>query len=85
MLSEDILYLPIRQLGEQIRQRKLSPVELTKSYLERSDVSALSCMHTLTITTGLALRQAQAAETDCRGTIEDHCMESLMQRKTLLR
>jgi aspartyl-tRNA(Asn)/glutamyl-tRNA(Gln) amidotransferase subunit A len=62
LLSEDILYLPIRQLGEQIRQRKLSPVELTKSYLERSERLGSKLNAYATITTELALKQAQAAE-----------------------
>ena len=31
MIGEDILYLSIRELGERIRSRKLSPVELDGS------------------------------------------------------
>jgi aspartyl-tRNA(Asn)/glutamyl-tRNA(Gln) amidotransferase subunit A len=62
LLSEDILYLPIRQLGEQIRQRRLSPVELTKSYLERSQRLGPKLNAYATITTELALLQAEAAE-----------------------
>ena len=62
MLSEDILYLSIRQLGEQIRQRKLSPVELTKSYLARSERLGPKLNAYVTITTELALRQAETAE-----------------------
>jgi aspartyl-tRNA(Asn)/glutamyl-tRNA(Gln) amidotransferase subunit A len=62
LLSEDILYLPIRQLGEQIRQRKLSSVELTRSYLERSERLGPKLNAYATITSELALQQAQAAE-----------------------
>src|SRR2546423_1155057 len=36
MLGEDILYLSVTELSERIRARKISPVELTESYLERS-------------------------------------------------
>ena len=36
MLSEDILYLPVRELGRRIRGRTLSPVELAESYLEQA-------------------------------------------------
>lgn len=36
MLGEDVLYLPIRDLATQIRSRKISPVELTQGYLDRS-------------------------------------------------
>jgi aspartyl-tRNA(Asn)/glutamyl-tRNA(Gln) amidotransferase subunit A len=36
VLEPDILYRSVRELGELIRARKLSPVALTESYLERS-------------------------------------------------
>jgi aspartyl-tRNA(Asn)/glutamyl-tRNA(Gln) amidotransferase subunit A len=62
VLSEDTLYLSIRELGYQLRERKLSPVELTESYLARSEnlgpkFNAYACM-----THELALQQARAAE-----------------------
>src|ERR1700730_3653427 len=37
VVSEDILFLSTRELGERIRARKLSAVELTEGYLERSE------------------------------------------------
>ncbi len=37
MLSEDTLYLSVRELGERIRGGKLSPVELAESFLARSE------------------------------------------------
>src|SRR5713101_2527043 len=37
MLGEDILYLSLRELGKRIKSRTLSPVELTESYLARSE------------------------------------------------
>jgi aspartyl-tRNA(Asn)/glutamyl-tRNA(Gln) amidotransferase subunit A len=62
MLTDDILYLPIRELGNRIRARKLSPVELTESYLERSATIGPKLNAYATITRDLALRQAHAAE-----------------------
>ena len=37
MIGEDVLYLPIRRLAELLRTRQLSPVELSDSYLARSE------------------------------------------------
>ena len=62
MLSDDILYLPIREMGEQIRARKLSPVALTESYLDRSAKIGPKLNAYATLTNDLALQQAQAAE-----------------------
>ena len=36
MLGEDVLYLPVDELGQRIKAGKLSPVELTEAYLKRS-------------------------------------------------
>ena len=62
MLSEDVLYLPIRELGERIRARTISPVELTESYLDRSKHLGPRFNAYVTITEDLALEQARAAE-----------------------
>ena len=62
MVGEDVLYLPIRQLGELLRTRKLSPVELTDSYLERSERLGPRLNAYATLTPELARRQARAAE-----------------------
>jgi len=37
VLSEDILYLSVRELGERIRGETISPVELAESFLARSE------------------------------------------------
>jgi aspartyl-tRNA(Asn)/glutamyl-tRNA(Gln) amidotransferase subunit A len=37
MLNDDILFSSVRELGERIKAGKLSPVELTESYLQRSE------------------------------------------------
>ena len=62
MLSEDILYLPVSELSRRIRARKLSPVELTESYLERSRRIGPELNAYITLTPELAKQQARAAE-----------------------
>ncbi len=62
MVNEDILFLSVRELGERIRARKLSPVELTEGYLDRSEKIGPKLSAYATITRELALKQAQAAE-----------------------
>ncbi len=62
MVGEDILYLPIRELGELLRAHKLSPVELTDSYLERSERLGPRLNAYATLTPELARRQARVAE-----------------------
>src|SRR6476660_3800852 len=62
MLSEDILYLPVSELSRRIQARKLSPVELTESYLERSRQIGPRLNAYITLTPELARQQAQAAE-----------------------
>jgi aspartyl-tRNA(Asn)/glutamyl-tRNA(Gln) amidotransferase subunit A len=62
MLSEDILYLSVRELGDQIRRGKISPVELAESFLARSEALGPKLNAFATITRELALQQARAAE-----------------------
>jgi len=62
MLSEDVLYLPVSELANRIRARKLSPVELTESYFERSARLGPQLNAYVTLTKELALEQAHAAE-----------------------
>jgi len=64
VLSEDILYLSVRELGERIRGGKLSPVELAESFLARSEALGPKLNAYATITRDLALQQARAAEKD---------------------
>ena len=37
MIGEEILFLPVSELSKRIESKKLSPVDLTKAYLERSE------------------------------------------------
>jgi aspartyl-tRNA(Asn)/glutamyl-tRNA(Gln) amidotransferase subunit A len=62
MLSDDVLYSPIRELGAQIRARKLSAFELTQNFLDRSDALGPKLNAYAAITRELALRQAHAAD-----------------------
>ena len=62
MLGEDVLYLPVGELGKRIRSRALSPVELTEGYLARSERLGARLNAYATLTRELALQQARAAE-----------------------
>lgn len=62
MPGEDILYLPVRELGSRIRKRTLSPVALAESYLERSRQLGPRLNAWANLTPELALEQARAAE-----------------------
>jgi aspartyl-tRNA(Asn)/glutamyl-tRNA(Gln) amidotransferase subunit A len=64
VLGEDVLYLSVRELGDQMRARKISPVELTESYLARSESLGPKLNAYATITRELALKQARAAEAE---------------------
>jgi aspartyl-tRNA(Asn)/glutamyl-tRNA(Gln) amidotransferase subunit A len=62
MIPDDVLFSGLRSLGEAIRTRKLSPVELTEAYLHRLEYIGPKLAAVVTVTRELALRQAHAAE-----------------------
>jgi aspartyl-tRNA(Asn)/glutamyl-tRNA(Gln) amidotransferase subunit A len=62
VLSEDTLFLTVSELGDRIRARKLSPVELAEGYLARSERLGPRLNAYANLTRELALRQAHAAE-----------------------
>ncbi len=62
MLDDDVAYLSVRELGDHIRKRSLSPVELTEMYLARSRTIGAQLNAYVTLTPDLALEQARAAE-----------------------
>ena len=64
MLSDDVLYLSVHELGQRIRAKQISPVELTESYLARSAKLDPQFHAYVTITHDLALTQAHQAETE---------------------
>src|SRR5262245_4695575 len=66
MLNEDVFYLPIRELAGRLKAGKLSPVELTRGYLERSERIGATLNAYVTITHDLALKEAKEAESEIR-------------------
>ncbi len=62
MLSETEMFSTVRELGNAIRTRKLSPVELTEAYLTRLETLGPKLGAVITVTRELALEQARAAE-----------------------
>jgi Asp-tRNA(Asn)/Glu-tRNA(Gln) amidotransferase A subunit family amidase len=62
MPSEEIVYLPISELAKRIEAKKLSPVELTQVYLDRSTKIGPRLNAYARLTPEIALQQAKAAE-----------------------
>ena len=61
-LPEDVLYLSVRELGDALRARRFSPVELAESYLERLERHGPALGALVTTTRERALREAERAE-----------------------
>ena len=66
MINDDILYLSVSELGQQIKAGKLSPVELTEAYLARSEKYGPKLNAYATLTPDLARKQAKAAEAEIK-------------------
>src|SRR3954470_19514187 len=66
MIGEDVLYLTVGELGQQIKSGKLSPVELAEAYLARSEKYGPQLNAYATLTPDLARRQAKAAEAEIK-------------------
>jgi aspartyl-tRNA(Asn)/glutamyl-tRNA(Gln) amidotransferase subunit A len=66
MLSDDILFSSITELAAQIRAKRLSPIELTESYLERLDRIGRRLGAVATIMRDSALDEARAADQEIR-------------------
>ncbi len=62
MPAEEIFYLPLSELSKRIESKKLSPVELTQMYLDRSAKLGPRFNAYARLTPELALEQAKAAE-----------------------
>lgn len=62
MLSDDILYMSVRELGAQIKARKIRSVQLTEAYLARLEKFGPKLGAIATITSKTALQQARQAE-----------------------
>ena len=64
MIGDDILYLTVRELGERIRTRKLSPIDLTDAYLARSEKIGPRLNAYATLTVERARAEAIKAESE---------------------
>jgi aspartyl-tRNA(Asn)/glutamyl-tRNA(Gln) amidotransferase subunit A len=62
MPSDEIFYLPVSELAKRIEAKKLSPVELTQMYLERSEKLGPRFNAYARLTPEIAIEQATAAE-----------------------
>jgi aspartyl-tRNA(Asn)/glutamyl-tRNA(Gln) amidotransferase subunit A len=62
MVSEELCYATIRELGARLRKKELSPVELTRAQLARVDELDPKLRSFVTLTTDRALADAKAAE-----------------------
>jgi Asp-tRNA(Asn)/Glu-tRNA(Gln) amidotransferase A subunit family amidase len=63
---EDLAFATVPQLGELIRTKKVSSVELTKMYLARLKKYGPKLLCVVTLTEELAMKQAQAADDDLK-------------------
>jgi aspartyl-tRNA(Asn)/glutamyl-tRNA(Gln) amidotransferase subunit A len=64
MPGEEIFYLSVSELAKRIETKKLSPVELTQAYLDRSEKFGPRFNAYARLTPETALEQAKAAETE---------------------
>jgi len=62
VIDDEVLFLPVAELGPQIRARRLSPVELTEAFLARIRRLAPGLNAFETVTADLSRAQARAAE-----------------------
>jgi aspartyl-tRNA(Asn)/glutamyl-tRNA(Gln) amidotransferase subunit A len=65
-VTEDVLFQPARELGERIRQGKLSPVDLTEACLARLEKYGERLGAVVTICRESALAEAKAAEAEIK-------------------
>ncbi|MGB7845474.1 MAG: amidase [Candidatus Acidiferrum sp.] len=66
MLKESVLYASVGELAKQIESKQLSPVELTESYLQRSERLGPKLNAYARLMPAQALEQAHAAEKEIR-------------------
>src|SRR5437660_10968370 len=66
MPGEEIFFLSISDLSKRIESKKLSPVELSELYLDRSQKFGPRFNAYATLTPEIALEQAKAAERDIK-------------------
>src|SRR5580698_3077293 len=66
MPGEDLFYLSVTELAKRIESKKLSPIELTQVYLDRSQKLGPRFNAYARLTPEIALEQAKAAEKEIR-------------------
>ena len=66
MLSNDIIFSSVRELGNKIRTRQLSSTELTEAYLTRLETIGPKLGAVVTVTRKLAMQQAAAADKEIK-------------------
>lgn len=64
MVSEDTLYMTVAELGPQIREKKVSPVDLTRGYLDRLEKYGPKLGAVATLMAESAMAEAQKAEAE---------------------
>ena len=62
MYTDDIAFLPVRELGRRLRAKELSPVELAETYLARLERWGPVYNCVVTLTRDRAIREARLAE-----------------------
>ncbi|HJQ71040.1 MAG TPA: amidase [Blastocatellia bacterium] len=65
-ITEEVLYLSVRELSERIRARRITSVALTESYLDRLSRLGKRLGAVATITRELALKEAREADREIR-------------------
>jgi aspartyl-tRNA(Asn)/glutamyl-tRNA(Gln) amidotransferase subunit A len=66
MLPDDVLYSPITELAALVRARRVSPVELTESYLARLETVGRRLGAVASLMRESAMKEARAAEREIR-------------------
>ena len=66
MLSDEILYLPASELAKRIQSKSLSPIDLTKAYLDRSEKFGPKLNAYARLTPDIALQEADAADKEIK-------------------
>ena len=66
MIGEETLFLPVGELAKRIESKKLSPLDLTKAYLDRSEKFGPRLNAYAKLTPEKAMQQAEAAEKEIR-------------------
>ena len=66
MLTNELIFLSVSELGELIRDLKISPVELTKAYIERINALDFKLNSFITVFRTTALNDARIAEEEIK-------------------